>query len=138
MSRLSLIMCSNDLRSCGFYVGWLIRVMFTLYCLTALATCADTKTISNVAYVHTYKNSDSGVVSETPRRSYRVSRTHARFPRNKRFQKFFPPKTHRKPNTHDQGKIRLPGLSGFVAFMTKRHVRCSLMGERFVSGDCTL
>ena len=36
---------------CGFCVGWLITVMFTLYCLTALATCADTNALWNRAYI---------------------------------------------------------------------------------------
>ena len=71
------------------------------------------------------------VVIESPEHTQDSPETNA-------FKNFYPPKTHRKPNTHDHGKIRLPGLSGFVAFMTKRHVRCSLMGERFVCGDCTL
>jgi len=36
---------------CGFCVGWLITVMFTLYCRTALATCGDTKALWNRAYI---------------------------------------------------------------------------------------
>ena len=87
-------------------------------------------------------NSDSGVVSETPERSYQVSWAHARFPETNAFKYF----SHQKRiaiNTYhpwrDEEMRDSDDSLGFQDLsLLWRNGTCAVSYGSIISGDCTL